>query len=266
MSILYFIGLGLHDEKGMSLRGLEEARAADLVFLELYTSRLPGLSLEALERLIGKKIKVLNRSELEENCVEIIKAMAGRRCALLVPGDPLVSTTHTAFRLEAEKRGIRTSVVHAASIVSAIAGATGLQSSKFGRTVSMPIPRNGRPPDSPYNRILENVTRGLHTLLLPEIDISANRYITIPECIQVLEELEASQGKGIIKAGTLVVAVARIGSDDFMVKADSLDRLREMNFGDPPYSLVFPSKLHFVEVEALRVFAQAPADVLERYK
>ena len=48
MGELVFIGLGLDDEKGITLRGLDEARSADLVFAELYTSALPGASLEAV--------------------------------------------------------------------------------------------------------------------------------------------------------------------------------------------------------------------------
>ena len=42
MGELVFIGLGLHDEKGVTLRGLEDAHGADVVFAELYTSTLAG--------------------------------------------------------------------------------------------------------------------------------------------------------------------------------------------------------------------------------
>ena len=46
MKELIFIGLGLNDEKGISLKGLEETKTADHVFLELYTSLLPDFSLK----------------------------------------------------------------------------------------------------------------------------------------------------------------------------------------------------------------------------
>ena len=55
MGELVFVGLGLHDEKGITLRGLDEARAAQVVFTELYTSTLTGSSFDAVERLIGKR-------------------------------------------------------------------------------------------------------------------------------------------------------------------------------------------------------------------
>jgi len=263
---LNFVGLGLHDERGLSLRGLEEARAAELVFIELYTSRLPALSLERLEQLIGKSVRVLKRSDLEEDSSETLKAMAGKRCVLLVPGDPLVNTTHTALRLEAERRGMKTGVVHAASITSAVAGATGLQSSKFGRTVSMPIPRDAPAVESPYLWIFENISKGLHTLVLLEMDLEANRYLTIAECITVLRSLEALYAKGIARPQSLAIGLARIGSEDFKVKADRLERLAHVDFGEPPHSIVFPSRLHFVEVDALKVFAHAPDDALEGYR
>ena len=51
---LVFIGLGLYDEKDISLRGLEELKEADAVFAEFYTSLMPGFSIQKLEEMIGK--------------------------------------------------------------------------------------------------------------------------------------------------------------------------------------------------------------------
>ncbi|MCU0614911.1 MAG: hypothetical protein MUD09_07470 [Desulfobacterales bacterium] len=53
MKELVFVGLGLNDEKGISLNGLEEARSADAIFMELYTSLLPDFSLKNLEKIVG---------------------------------------------------------------------------------------------------------------------------------------------------------------------------------------------------------------------
>src|SRR5205814_1310903 len=78
MGELVFIGLGLHDEKGVTLRGLEDARGADVVFAELYTSTLASTSLESVERLVGKKIRILGRAEVEDGRT-ILDAAAGQR-------------------------------------------------------------------------------------------------------------------------------------------------------------------------------------------
>ena len=66
MGEMVFIGLGLFDEKDMSLRGLEQIKSADVVFAEFYTSLMPSLSVKNLEELIGKKVNVISRQVLEE--------------------------------------------------------------------------------------------------------------------------------------------------------------------------------------------------------
>jgi len=33
-------------------------------------------------------------------------------------------------------------------------------------------------------------------------------------------------------------------------------------FGEPPYLLIFPGKLHFVEAEALQLICHAPKDLV----
>ena len=66
MGELIFIGLGLHDEYGLSLRGQLEAKSCDFLFAEFYTSRMPGLNVDELERLVGKKIQVVSRRDVEE--------------------------------------------------------------------------------------------------------------------------------------------------------------------------------------------------------
>src|SRR5438552_17886851 len=100
MGELVFIGLGLDDEKGITLRGLEEARSADVVFAALYTSALPGASLEAGEKLIDRKIHRLSREEVEAGQV-LLTAAASRPVAFMIPGDPMSAKTPIHLRLRA---------------------------------------------------------------------------------------------------------------------------------------------------------------------
>src|SRR6059036_169484 len=111
MGELVFIGLGLDDERGITLRGLDEARSAYVVFAELYTSGLPGASLEAVEKLIDRKIRRLTRPEVEDGKV-LLAAAAKGAVAFLVPGDPMTATTHVDLRLRAAASKIRTRIVH----------------------------------------------------------------------------------------------------------------------------------------------------------
>ncbi len=73
--------------------------------------------------------------------------------------------------------------------------------------------------------------------------------------------LEEKLRKNAFTPDTLAVVVARAGSDDAVVKADRVGKLRGLDFGPPPHVLIVPGKLHFVEVEALRLFAGAPEAV-----
>ena len=118
MGELVFIGLGLHDEKGVTLRGLEEARAADVVFAESYTSGLSGASLESVQRLIGKSVRKLSREEVENGQL-ILDAASKQRVAFLVGGDPMAATTHVDLRLRAAAAKIPTRIVHGVSILTA---------------------------------------------------------------------------------------------------------------------------------------------------
>src|SRR5256712_12279238 len=168
MGELVFIGLGLDDERGITLRGLDEARAADLVSAEFYTSTLPGASIDAVEDLIDRQIHRLSRKEVEDGQL-LLAAAASGTVAFLVPGDRMSPTTHVDLRLRAEASKIRTRIVHGVSILTSAAGALGLQAYKFGRTTTVPFPSTGFVPTSPLEAILENRRAGLHTLGLPDL-------------------------------------------------------------------------------------------------
>jgi diphthine synthase len=255
---LIFIGLGLNDEKGISLKGLEETKTADHVFLELYTSLLPDFSLKHLEALSGKRVHVVTRRNLEEEIgVLILNAAEKGKAVLLVPGDPFIATTHVTLRIEAEKRGVKTRIVHGASILSAIVGLSGLHNYKFGKTVTIPFPENFS--ETPYNVIAQNKKLGLHTLCLLDLKVDEKRFLSIKEGLALLLECEQKRKKRVVTPSTLAVGVARVGSDKPVLKADFVKGLLKFDFGEPPHSLIFLGQLHFMEAEALVAFAGAPA-------
>ena len=260
MGELIFIGLGLYDENDISLRGLEEAKTADFVFTEFYTSLMAGLSLERLERLVGKKVVVVSRKTLEEeNGESILRKAESSKVAFLVPGDPLIATTHVDLRIRAEKREIKTRIVHGASIISAVMGLSGLQNYKFGRNVTVPFPESSVVSETPYNVIAENKARDLHTLCFLDIKAEKRQYMTIKKALEVLLLLEEKKKMHVVTLDSLAVGIARAGAEDPVVKADSVKVLLGFEFGDPPHVLVFPAdRLHFVEAEALIRLAGAP--------
>jgi diphthine synthase len=58
--VLYLVGLGLGDEKDITVRGLETVRRCSKVFLEHYTSVL-GVDKAKLEEFYGKPIILADR-------------------------------------------------------------------------------------------------------------------------------------------------------------------------------------------------------------
>ena len=261
---LVFVGLGLFDEKSISLRGIEEMKRANAVFAEFYTSIMPGLSVQNLEGIAGKEIRtVLRRTLEEENGKPLLQEAKKGKVAFLVPGDPLIATTHVDLRIRAEKQGIKTRIIHGASIVSAVIGLSGLQNYKYGRSVTIPFPERGFVPETPYKVILENRGMGLHSLCYLDIKAEDQRYMTIKEGLRSLLDMEKRKKAHLITLNTLVLGVARAGSDNPTVKAGYVGDVMNHDFGDPPHTLVFPAKLHFMEAEALITLADAPYKIRE---
>lgn len=255
---IVFVGLGLHDELGISLNGLKEVETADTVFIELYTSLLPNFSVERFETSSGKKLQRVSRKELEEGDGKIVLKRAEKgKVVLLVPGDPLIATTHIALRIKAEKLGIKTRIIHGASILSAIMGLSGLHNYKFGKSVTIPFPEETYS-ETPYDVITQNKHLGLHTLCFLDLNTETRRYLTIHESLDSLLNIESTKKKETITENTLAVGVARAGSNNPTVKTDTAKALRRYNFGKPPHSIVIPGTLHFMEAEALLVLTGAP--------
>jgi diphthine synthase len=264
--MLSFIGLGLYDEKDISLKGLAAVRAADIVYAEFYTSRLMGASLERMQNLYGKSIHLLTRQEVEVDPAWLDEARE-RNVAFLVGGDPMVSTTHLDLRLRAREMGIKTRVIHSSSIVTAVSGATGLQNYRFGRSTTIPFPYQARGkrivPETPYLVLKENLSRNLHTMLF--LDIQNERYMTVNTGAKLLLEMGETAGDQALQC-CLGIGIARAGAEDAVVRADILRRLPGHDFGGPLHIMVVPAKLHFMEAKALVALAGASPEIVEGAK
>jgi diphthine synthase len=264
---LILVGLGLHDEKGISLQGIEEARGADTVFAEFYTSLMAGLSLKGLEKLLGRRVSIVSRKALEEEEGRIILQRAKEgKVVLLVPGDPLIATTHVDLRIRAEREGVKTRVVHGASVLSAVIGLSGLQNYKYGRSVTVPFAEGTAMSETPYMVIKENKERGLHTLCFLDIRVEEGMYMTIREGLETLLATEKRKKLCVVTTDTLMIGIARAGSTNPIVKAGYVKEIMDNDFGCPPHSLIFPGRLHFMEAEALITLAGAPERIKEVIK
>jgi diphthine synthase len=240
---LFLIGLGLSDEKDITLRGLEAVKKCSKVYLENYTSLLQ-CSVSDVERIIGKKIILADRSQTENKSDDILNEAKKTDIALLVVGDPFAATTHINYLIECKKRNIPLKIIHNASIMTAV-GEIGLELYKYGKVTSVPFAES----ETPYDAILDNLKNNLHTLVLFDLDPKTKKFMTIAQAVEKLMVHD------IKKNLTMIIACARLGSENAHVAYGTLEEIRNINTGNPPYCLVVPSKkLHFIEEEALELW------------
>jgi diphthine synthase len=204
--MLYVIGLGLSDEKDITVKGLEVSlsprsfpfdlppslvltslfrppslcsllvahdsqavKKSTRVYLEAYTSILM-IPKEKLEEFYGREIILATRETVELEADSILQNAQTEDVSFLVVGDPTAATTHTDLLLRAATKGIRCEVIHNASIMTAL-GSTGLQLYNFGQTLSLCFYTDNWKPGSWYDRLEENLRLGMHTCVLLDIKV-----------------------------------------------------------------------------------------------
>lgn len=248
--MLILVGMGLWDEKDISCRGLEIARMADEVYVEFYTSKMMGTSLEKIREFIGRDVIELRRSDLEEKCGWIVERAKRMNIVILIPGDPMIATTHSSLKYVAEKSGVKTKVVNSGSIFNAVCSLTGLQNYKFGKSATVSWMKSRTPIDVIY----QNQSINAHTLLFLDLH---PKPMKIDDAIKILIDVDEEVGN------LFGVGIARAGSEEPVVKCDRLKTLKDYDFGDPLHVMVVLAKLHFMEFECLKIFAQAPDELEE---
>lgn len=273
--MLYLIGLGLGDEKDITLRGLEAVKKCEKVYMEAYTSLLSfGLStdgLSTLEKLYGKPITVADREMVEEKVDSVLSEATSFDVAFLVVGDPFGATTHTDLVVRAKELGVEVKVIHNASVMNAV-GICGLQLYRYGETISIPFFTDTWKPDSFYEKIQRNRELGLHTLCLLDIKVKEPtweslcrgkklyeppRFMTINTAIEQLLEIEQNRGdrgESAYNEDTNCVGLARLGSEDQKIVAGTMRQLLAVDFGEPLHCLVIVGTTHPIEEEMLNMY------------
>lgn len=241
--MLYLIGLGINDEKDVSLKGIETLKKCDEIYCEMFTNKWLG-NLTFLEKRCGKKINILDRKRTESSL--LLKKSKTMDVALLVPGDPLAATTHFSLIAEAKKQGLEVSVIHASSIFTAIAE-TGLHLYKFGRTATLCFVKKGFLPVSPFEQIMENEKQGLHTLVLLDVDQENHRYMSVAEALELLINNDDKY------KDMKIIAACCLGSKKQKIIYRKCSDLAKERFEEPAVILI-PGKLNFSEEEAMELW------------
>lgn len=273
--MLYLVGMGLGDEKDITLRGLEIVRKCERVYLEAYTSLLSfGLSNNAvstLEDLYGRPVILADREMVEQGMEQILEETCTSDVAFLVVGDPFGATTHSDLVVRARKMGVEVKVIHNASVMNAV-GVCGLQLYRFGETISIPFFTETWKPDSFYDKIKANKQLGLHTLCLLDIrvkepsieslcrgkkDYEPPKFMTINTAIEQLLEIEEKRAESAYNEDTHCVGLVRLGSEMQKIVAGSMKDLLTIDFGPPLHCLVIVGKTHPLEEEMLEFYAMS---------
>ena len=252
---LLFIGGGLGSLRTLTLEAVEAIRSCERVYVDTYTSIWQPEFLEDVKQF-SKEVVLAGRQLLEDRMHEIVEEAAIHDVGILTPGDPFIATTHTALRDLARRKNVATRVVHGVSILTASISATGLHVYKFGRTASVPSTDDVEQLRQPLLAVEENLSRGLHTLLLLD---TAGGGLTAGEAVSKLIEAERAFGRGVVRGDMLGIAVARLGFPDEAICADLLDRIRGRKLPPPPHALIIPSHLHFTEKEAVSTYSTPQA-------
>jgi len=264
--MLTFVGLGLYDERSITIEGRDVIREADRVFAERYTSRLVGASIEDVESYHGIDVDVRDRAGVEGDPEPILDAAENHDVAFLTAGDTMISTTHVDLRLRAHDRGIDTRIVHGTTAQTAASSLTGLQNYRFGKATTLPFEYahgGDGVPESVRETIDDNADRGLHTLVYLDIKVDGPERPADAPDETYMSATTAADSLSAHYPDRLGVVVARAGSPEPLVEADTLSALANRTFGDPLHLLVIPGELHPIEAEALVSLADAPASILD---
>jgi diphthine synthase len=184
---------------------------------------------------------------------------------------PFRATTHTDLSLRARALSIPTRTIHNASILTGIS-ITGLSLYNFGQTTSMVFFTDSWRPASFYDRLAENSSLGLHSLILLDIKVKEPdmvalartgrtvyepaRYMSGAQCVQQMLEVEESKKAGLCAPRRLAVGVGRVAAENQVVVAGTLEELKDVDLGEPLHSVVLlGSRTYELEKEFLLEFA-----------
>uniref|UniRef100_A0A3B0N6Z8 diphthine methyl ester synthase n=1 Tax=Theileria annulata TaxID=5874 RepID=A0A3B0N6Z8_THEAN len=258
--VLSIVGLGLGDVEDITIKGFKAIKDAEIVYLEIYTSFLINSDKHKLEEYYGKEIKEVDRIFVEEQNDTLLNEAKDKNVALLIAGDPFSATTHVEIYYKAMNSGINVNVIHNASILNSV-GITGLQLYRFGETVSIPFFEENWKPFSFYDKIMHNYNKNLHTLCLLDIKVRERsvenimknklifeepRFMTVNKAIEQLLFIQSNTEYS--KIDFMVIGIARLSSEDQIIKSGKLEDLLNFDFGPPLHSLIVCSPhLHHYE-------------------
>ncbi|MGC8567853.1 MAG: diphthine synthase [Candidatus Micrarchaeia archaeon] len=251
MFVLSGLGLAYGD---ISFRALERLKNVSRIYMENYTSTIDKRYVDFIEKYTGKKIEEVKRISLEDDAKKFISAAKDADIALLVPGDPLVATTHHILLDEAKENNIAFEIYHSSSIFSAAIGESGLDIYKFGPVTTIPFWTDKYKPTSFIDVISKNLSNGEHTLVLLDFDSRRNASMGLHEAISELKAANSTYARKPLGDDSLIIVLNEIGRERSTIKAVSLENAIDLTVEEGTSCLIIPAKMNFAEEKAIDRF------------
>lgn len=255
--MLLLIGLGL-EQGDISVKALEALKRADRICLERYTLPIPEAYIHYLEEQTSKKITELQRKDLEDQVKATLEPALESDVAILIPGDPLVATTHHTVIDTAREMGIETKVYHAPSIFSAAIGESGLDIYKFGPTTTVPFWSAKYKPISFIDVIKRNHENNQHTLVLLDVDPATQQTMSAIDAIILLQKADEKKGYGFFSSKRKIIILCEIGSEEQEILYTTFNNTKiekaAQRLEGKRTSIIVPAELTFAEETLLNRF------------
>ena len=250
--MLYLVGAGIYDtfEMGNSANILKHC---DRIYIEMFTSPISDNFIQILKSTLepGKKIEFVKRWFVEDGR-QILDESKTLNVGLVSYGDPTIATTFTELRIRAIRNDIIVKVIHAASGITSLVGESGLQIYKIGKLVTMMEERQSA--ISVYTTIFNNLNLNCHTIILTEYrqDEDGSVFFLKPnDVISRLLEAEKDIKYEFVSEDSFLIVLSRIGTTKQRIVSGKIKSLFGIDYGKGPHAIIFPSKLHFTEEDAL---------------
>ncbi len=249
--MLFLIGLGLGPGE-VTVNGLSSIKKSSKVFIEKYTTPISEEYMGFLKTL-GKEIIFLERSSMEDSAKELVAKAKTEDIAILIPGDPLIATTHHLLFIVAKNLSISVKVFHASSIFSSAIAESRLDIYKFGPTTTITNWSEKYKPTSFLENIERNIKNNQHTLLLFDILNNGERTLSPKEAISIIKQSEDKLQKKVI-TNSKIILLGNVGCEDQVLFYGTLEEVEKLNFKTQnKFCMVIPGKISFAEAELLEL-------------
>ena len=250
--MLYLVGAGIYDTFEMC-NSISILKSCDRIYLESFTSPISDNFIDILKTTIEpeKKIEFVKRWFVEDGR-QILDESKTLNVGLISYGDPTIATTFTELRIRAIKNNIDVKVVHAASGITSLVGECGLQIYKIGKLVTMMEERQSA--ISVYSTVFSNLNLNCHTIILTEYrqgDDGTVFFLKPNNVMSRLLDVEKDIMYGFVSEDSFLIVLSRIGTDGQKIFSGKIKSLLELDYGKGPHAIIFPSRFHFTEEDAI---------------